>query len=185
MATSIKEPGDMTDIERLRLVVSPASRSVDIYAQSHRGSLAGAKVYERAICAVSDASAGARSEPLMTLTDDAAWDLFKEMCRVFAADFSTLEFNEVSHDMAVKAPGAGGGRFIPAGERTPLEAQLLEKVDTLERIIAAKDDNLKDLRSMLPMTVECDGADLAIRVEDFIRARGPGEPLTPPKDERY
>lgn len=185
MATSIKEPGDMTDIERLRLVVSPASRSVDVYAQSHRGSLAGAKVYERAICAVSDASAGARSESLMTLTDDAAWDLFKEMCRVFAADFSTLEFNEVSHDMAVKAPGAGGGRFIPAGERTPLEAQLLEKVDTLERIIAAKDDNLKDLRSMLPMTVECDGADLAIRVEDFIRARGPGEPLTPPKDERY
>lgn len=184
MATSVKEPGDMTDIERLHLVVSPASRSVDFYAQSHRG-IAGAKVYERAICAVSDASVGARTEPLMTLSDDAAWDLFKEMCRVFAADFSTLEFNEVSHDMAVKAPGAGGGRFIPAGERTPLEAQLLEKVDTLERIIAAKDDNLKDLRSMLPMTVECDGADLAIRVEDFIRARGPGEPLTPPKDERY
>ena len=178
------EPGDLTDIEQIRLVVSPASRSVEIHARSHN-THTGPQVYEGAVCTSQPAHPATRYEPLMTLHEDAAWDLFKEMCRVFAADFSTLEFNEVSHDMAVKAPGAGGGRFIPAGERTPLEAQLLEKVDTLERIIAAKDDNLKDLRSMLPMTVECDGADLAIRVEDFIRARGPGEPLTPPKDERY
>lgn len=178
------EPGDMTEIEHFHLVVSPAGRSVEIHARSHN-THTGPKVYERAIYACQPEELGTRYDPLMTLHEDAAWDLFKQMCRVFAADFSTLEFNEISRDMAVKAPGAGGGRFIPAGERTPLEAQLLEKVDTLERIIAAKDDNLKDLRSMLPMTVECDGAGMAIRVEDFIRARGPGEPLTPPKDERY
>ena len=178
------EPGDMTDIEHFHLVVSPAGRSVEIHARSHHPHT-GPKVYERAIYASQPEELGTRYDPLMTLHEDAAWDLFKQMCRVYAGDFSALEFNEISKTMELKAPGAGGGRFIPAGERTPLEAQLLEKVDTLERIIAAKDDNLKDLRSMLPMTVECDGAGLAIRVEDFIRAREPGEPLTPPKDERY
>ena len=185
MATSSRpEPGDMTDIEHFHLVVSPAERSVEIHARSHHPHT-GPKVYERAIYASQQEELGTRYDPLMTLHEDAAWDLFKQMCRVYAGDFSALEFNEISKTMELKKTGAAAGRFIPAGERTPLEAQLLEKVDTLERIIAAKDDNLKDLRSMLPMTVECDGAGMAIRVEDFIRARGPGEPLTPPKDERY
>lgn len=178
------EPGDMTDIERFRLVVSPAERSVEIYAQSHRGSISGPRSYENAVCAIGEAHTGARTSPFMTINEDAAWDMFKEMCRVYAGDYSVLEFNEIGKTMEVKKPGGGGGRFIPAGERTPLEAQLLEKVDLLERLLTAKDDNLADLRAMLPTAVECSGDLKPLEIEQLLR--GPGEPLTPAKKgERY
>lgn len=145
------EPGDLTDIEQIRLVVSPASRSVEIHARGHSTHL-GPQVYEGAVCTCQDAHIGVRYEPLMTLHEDAAWDMFKEMCRVYAGDYSVLEFNEIAKTMEVKKPGAGGGRFIPAGERTPLEAMLLEKIDMLERLITAKDENLADIRSQLTYT---------------------------------
>lgn len=172
------EPGDLTDIEQIRLVVSPASRSVEIHARGHSTHL-GSQVYEGAVCTCQDAHIGVRYEPLMTLHEDAAWDMFKEMCRVYAGDHSVLEFNEISKTMEVKKPGGGGGRFIPAGERTPLEAQLLEKVDLLERLIAAKDENLADVRSLLPSAVEY-GCDLKpLEIEQLLRE--PGTPLTPTK----
>lgn len=179
MATSSRpEPGDMTDIEHFHLVVSPAERSVEIHARSHHPHT-GPKVYERAIYASQQEELGTRYDPLMTLHEDAAWDLFKQMCRVYAGDFSVLEFNEISKTMEVKKPGGGGGRFIPAGERTPLEAQLLEKVDLLERLIAAKDENLADVRSLLPSAVEY-GCDLKpLEIEQPLRE--PGTPLTPIK----
>lgn len=160
------EPGDLTDVEQIRLVVSPASRSVEVFARSHNPHT-GPRVYEGAVFTSQEYHAGVRYEPLMTLHEDAAWDMFKEMCRVYATDFSVLEFNEISRDMAVKSPGAGGGRFIPAGERTPLEAQLLEKVDLLERLVAAKDENLADIRGQLSYTYE----------------RDPNVPITLPKLE--
>lgn len=172
------EPGDLTDIEQIRLVVSPASRSVEIHARSHSTHL-GPQVYEGAVCTSQRAHPATRYEPLMTLHEDAAWDMFKEMCRVYAGDHSVLEFNEISKTMEVKNPGGGGGRFIPAGERTPLEAQLLEKVDLLERLIAAKDENLADVRSLLPSAVEY-GCDLKpLEIEQLLRE--PGTPLTPTK----
>ncbi len=145
------EPGDLTDIEQIRLVVSPASRSVEIHARGHSTHL-GSQVYEGAVCTCQEAHIGVRYEPLMTLHEDAAWDMFKEMCRVYAGDYSVLEFNEIAKTMEVKKPGVGGGRFIPAGERTPLEAMLLEKIDMLERLITAKDENLADIRSQLTYT---------------------------------
>ena len=103
----------------------------------------------------------------MTLHEDAAWDLFKQMCRVYAGDFSALEFNEISKTMELKKTGAAAGRFIPAGERTPLEAQLLEKVDLMERLVAAKDENLAEIRGQLSYTYE----------------RDPNVPITLPKLE--
>ena len=179
----LREPGDMTDIERFRLVVSPAERSVEVYAQSHNPHT-GPKCYELAVCAVGEAHTGIRTQPFMTLHEDAAWDMFKEMCRVYAGDYSVLEFNEIGKTMEVKKPGGGGGRFIPAGERTPLEAQLLEKVDLLERLLTAKDDNLLDLRAMLPTTVEYSGDLKPLEIEQLLRE--PGTPLTPAKKgERY
>ena len=162
------EPGDLTDIEQIRLVVSPASRSVEIHARSHN-THTGPKVYEGAVCTSQDAFAGTRYEPLMTLHEDAAWDMFKEMCRVYAGDYSVLELNEITRTMEVKAPGAGGGRFIPAGERTALEAHLLEKVDMMERLIKAKDENLADIRSQLTYT--------------YTEDRDPNVPITLPKLE--
>lgn len=160
------EPGDLTDVEQIRLVVSPASRSVEIHARSHN-THTGPQVYEGAVCTSQRAHPATRYEPLMTLHEDAAWDMFKEMCRVYAGDYSVLEFNEITKTMEVKSPGAGGGRFIPAGERTPLEAQLLEKVDLLERLVAAKDENLADIRGQLSYTYE----------------RDPNVPITLPKLE--
>lgn len=160
------EPGDLTDIEQIRLVVSPASRSVEIHARSHN-THTGPQVYEGAVCTTQAAHSGVRYEPLMTLHEDAAWDMFKEMCRAYAGDYSVLEFNEITKTMEVKSPGAGGGRFIPAGERTPLEAQLLEKVDLLERLVAAKDENLADIRSQLSYT--------------YTEQRDPNVPLTIPQ----
>lgn len=183
MATSSRpEPGDMTDIEHFHLVVSPAERSVEIHARSHHPHT-GPKVYERAIYASQQEELGTRYDPLMTLHEDAAWDLFKQMCRVYAGDFSALEFNEISKTMELKKTGAAAGRFIPAGERTPLEAMLLEKIDLMERLIGAKDENLADLRSMLPTAVEYSGDLKPLEIEQLLRE--PGTPLTPPKDERY
>lgn len=167
MATSSRpEPGDMTDIEHFHLVVSPAERSVEIHARSHHPHT-GPKVYERAIYASQQEELGTRYDPLMTLHEDAAWDLFKQMCRVYAGDFSALEFNEISKTMELKKTGAAAGRFIPAGERTPLEAMLLEKVDLMERLVAAKDENLADIRGQLSYTYE----------------RDPNVPITLPKLE--
>jgi hypothetical protein len=120
----------------------------------------------------------------LTLSETAAWDLFKEMCKAYSSDYSALEFSDVTMTMAVKNPGAGGARIIPPGEHTSLEAMLLEKVNLLERLLTAKDDNLADLRAMLPTTVEYSGDLKPLEIEQLLR--GPGEPLTPAKKgERY
>lgn len=44
-------------------------------------------------------SLGTRYEPLLTLSETPACDVFKEMCSAYSSDYSALEFNEVSHDM--------------------------------------------------------------------------------------
>lgn len=164
----MRDAGDFTDIDEIRLVVSPASRSVEMHARGHN-THTGPQVFENAIYTTQPAEPGTRYEPLLTLSETAAWDLFKEMCKAYSGDYSALEFNHVTMTMTVKKPGAGGARIIPPGEHTPLEAMLLEKVDLLERLVAAKDENLADIRSQLSYT--------------YVEERDPNVPITLPKLE--
>lgn len=161
------EPGDFTDIERLFPVWNPASRSVDIQARSHNPHT-GPRVYERAVFASREENRGEITDPLMTLDENAAWGLFKELIKMYATDMSVLEFNDISRTMDVKVP-ASLGRFTPVGEHTPLEALLSEKVDLLERLLKAKDENLADIRNQLTYT--------------YTEIRDPNVPLTIPKLE--
>lgn len=145
--------GDLTDIDEMRVVVNPAHRSVDVFARGHH-THTGEQAFENACATTRDVKRGQMTDPLMTLRDEVAFSLFKDLCKVFADDFSVLEFSSVNLTMNVKSPGAGGGRFIPAGAMSDTEMELTKRIGMLERLLTAKDENLADLRRQVSYTCE-------------------------------
>lgn len=142
---------EFADIDDFRVISLPAGRCFEFGAIGHNPHT-GKQIFSKAVCVTEPYDPTVKHDPLFTLSEVAAFNLLREMCKAFADDFSVLEFNAVNLSMKVKPPAHGGGRFIPAGERTPAEVILEEKVAMLERLIEAKDENLADLRGQVTYT---------------------------------